>query len=42
LEKNCWYRNVLAHGYDILENDLVWNTIEKHLPILEKELTAFL
>ena len=28
------FRNVLIHGYDLVDHLLVWNTIEKQVPVL--------
>ena len=36
------FRNVLAHGYDIVDEKLVWDAISKHLPILVKEIRSLL
>ncbi|MBW1759647.1 MAG: DUF86 domain-containing protein [Deltaproteobacteria bacterium] len=36
------FRNIIAHGYDVLESELVWTVIKKHLPILKKEVTEFI
>jgi uncharacterized protein with HEPN domain len=30
-------RNKLTHGYDEIENVLVWSIVIKHLPILKEE-----
>jgi uncharacterized protein with HEPN domain len=39
------FRNVLVHGYEIIDDPIVWETIQQHLPILrhqvEKLLAAF-
>lgn len=32
------FRNILAHGYDIIDEKLVWDAINKHLPVLVKEI----
>lgn len=32
------FRNILAHGYDIIDEKLVWDAIKIHLPILVKEI----
>lgn len=32
------FRNILAHGYDIIEEKLVWDAVNIHLPILVKEI----
>lgn len=36
------FRNILIHGYDIIDNELVWNAIEKHLPLLIKEVSIII
>lgn len=32
------FRNILVHGYDIIDEKLVWDAIKIHLPILAKEI----
>lgn len=32
------FRNILAHGYDVIDEKLVWDAINKHLPVLVKEI----
>ena len=32
------FRNVIAHGYDVVENEIVWNSIEKDIPALLNQL----
>lgn len=36
------FRNVLAHGYDLIENDRVWNVVQKELPKLLETVAALL
>jgi uncharacterized protein with HEPN domain len=36
------FRNVLAHGYDAVDNSRVWNIIVTHLPLLLTEVEALL
>jgi uncharacterized protein with HEPN domain len=36
------FRNILIHGYDIVENTVVWDIIEKNIPILHKEILYLL
>jgi uncharacterized protein with HEPN domain len=36
------FRNVLVHGYDVADDTVVWDTITKDLPILEKEIVKLL
>jgi uncharacterized protein with HEPN domain len=35
-------RNRVIHGYDKIDNGIVWGTIVRHLPILKKEINAIL
>ena len=32
------FRNILIHGYDSINELIVWNAVEKHLPILKQEI----
>jgi len=36
------FRNVLIHGYDVVEDEVVWDIIETHLPVLRQEVEAAL
>ena len=36
------YRNVLVHGYDIVDNTITWDIIQNWLPVLKAELEALL
>ncbi len=36
------FRNILIHGYDNVDEKLVWQAIIKHLPILIKEVKEIL
>ena len=31
------FRNVLIHGYDLIDDMIAWNAVENHLPLLVKE-----
>ncbi|MFH1861832.1 MAG: HepT-like ribonuclease domain-containing protein [bacterium] len=35
-------RNVLAHGYDIIEDSTVWSAVKDSLPILRSEIEEIL
>ena len=35
-------RNVIAHGYETLLEETVWNTIKTDIPELSKSITSFL
>ncbi len=35
-------RNKLTHGYDVIDNVMIWNVIIKHLPLLKKEVETLL
>lgn len=35
-------RNRVIHGYDEIDNEIVWGTINRHLPILKKEVGVLL
>jgi uncharacterized protein with HEPN domain len=32
------FRNILIHGYDMVDDRIVWNAVEKHLPVLMEEI----
>jgi uncharacterized protein with HEPN domain len=36
------FRNILIHGYDIVDEAIVWNAVKKHLPFLVREIREFL
>jgi uncharacterized protein with HEPN domain len=36
------FRNVLTHGYDLIDHRLVWSTIEEEVPVLLTEVEALL
>jgi uncharacterized protein with HEPN domain len=33
---------VLAHGYDILEQEILWDVVENKLPVLKREIEMLL
>ena len=41
-ERIIGMRNRVIHGYDKIDNGLVWGTIKKHLPILKEEVSGLL
>ena len=36
------FRNILIHGYDLVDHEVVWDVIETHLPVLRQEVEALL
>lgn len=36
------FRNILAHGYDVISNQRVWAVIENHLPAFLEAVTRML
>ena len=36
------FRNILSHGYDVVENSVVWDIVIQNIPSLLKEVTALL
>jgi uncharacterized protein with HEPN domain len=41
-QKIVGFRNIVVHGYDIVENEIVWGIVVSHLPTLQKELETLL
>ncbi|MFI5289482.1 MAG: DUF86 domain-containing protein [Polyangia bacterium] len=40
--KICGLRDVLAHAYFGIDNEILWDVIENKVPVLARELDAFL
>ena len=36
------FRNVLVHGYKMIDDQIVWQTIQQHLPILKHQVENLL
>ena len=36
------FRNILSHGYDVVENTVVWDIVTQNIPPLLQEVTALL
>lgn len=36
------FRNVLVHGYEAIDDQVVWKTIQEYLPVLQSEVQAHL
>lgn len=36
------FRNILIHGYDIVDEAIVWQAVTKHLPVLVREVKEIL
>jgi len=32
------FRNVIAHGYDVVEDEIVWDSVQRDIPTLLKQL----
>ena len=41
-ERIMAFRNVLIHGYDLIDDALVWDTIQTKLPVLLSEVEGLL
>jgi len=35
-------RNRVIHGYDKIDDVIIWGAVVRHLPLLKKEVTALL
>ncbi|MGM0601322.1 MAG: HepT-like ribonuclease domain-containing protein [Candidatus Rifleibacteriota bacterium] len=38
IEKIVGFRNIIAHGYDIVDSEIVWETIQLYVPKLVKNI----
>jgi len=36
------FRNILIHGYDVVEHGVVWDVVQNHLPVLRQQVRALL
>lgn len=36
------FRNVITHGYDVLDSELVWDAVRNHLPTLKAQVEQLL
>ncbi|MCI5150623.1 MAG: DUF86 domain-containing protein [Candidatus Electrothrix sp. MAN1_4] len=36
------FRNVIAHGYDVIENEIVWGSVKEDIPVLLAQLQRIL
>ena len=36
------FRNILIHGYDLVDHEVVWDVIEAHLPVLREQVETAL
>jgi len=36
------FRNILIHGYDMVDEGIVWNAVKNHLPLLIQEIQRIL
>ncbi|MDF3054493.1 MAG: hypothetical protein K0Q74_400 [Gammaproteobacteria bacterium] len=37
-EEMYWMRNRISHGYFTVDLEIIWQTLEKELPILQKQI----
>jgi len=42
LRRTVDFRNRIIHGYDTVDDGVVWGIVEKHLPLLIKEVAGLL
>ncbi len=42
VQRTISFRNILIHGYDIVDNTVVWDVIQQDLPELHKQVKALL
>ena len=40
IHKIIGLRNVLAHGYDVLDNEILWDIVENKIPLLKHDVQA--
>jgi uncharacterized protein with HEPN domain len=36
------FRNILVHGYDVIDNHVVWDVVQQYLPRLHAQVVAIL
>lgn len=36
------FRNILIHGYDVVDDEIVWDIVEQYLPALQATVTQLL
>ena len=36
------FRNLLAHSYDSVEDEIVWGILQKYIPVLKREINQLL
>lgn len=41
-ERIIGMRNRVIHGYDKIDDEIIWGTIKRHLPLLKKEVKKLL
>ena len=42
LERIISFRNILVHGYAVVDDRVVWDTVQTHLPALRRDVVALL
>ena len=41
-ERIIGFRNILIHGYDIIDEAIVWDAVKDHLPVLMKQIKGLI
>ena len=41
-ERIIGFRNIISHGYDVIDPEIVWNAVQDHLPALSSRVEALL
>ena len=36
------FRNIIVHGYDVIDSEIIWDAIKNHLPMLKEETERLL
>jgi len=36
------FRNIIVHGYDVIDSEIIWDAVKNHLPKLKNEVESLL